>query len=157
MPNKTHSGFPKIVTNKGEQIIYTSHPIFHSKKFVNYTSPNVIALNHSIQKLYGNKFKKTNQIKSKNIKSLMVNKSDLILQNKIQNLNLKLQKNNEYEMILNNQYNYEKLNTERNTLPLFNDILHKNMKTDKQYSYKQLNDENTYYNLMRNKNKKNEK
>ena len=156
MPNKTaYNGFPKIVTNKGEQVIYTSRPIFHQNKFVNYTSPNVIALNHSIQKLYGNKFKKTNQIKPKTVQNLMANKSDLNLQNKQQKL--KLPKNNEYEMIINNQYNNineDRINTEIYNLPSFNDIINKKKKNDKQYSYKQLYDENTYYNLMINMDKK---
>ena len=81
MPNKTYNGFPKIVTNKGEQIIFASHPVFHSKKFVNYISPNVLALNHSIQTLYGNKFKKIKMTKSKNKNfNNNINKSDINMQ-----------------------------------------------------------------------------
>ena len=63
IPNKTYSGLPKIVSNQGERIIVAAHPVFHSKKFSPYTSPNVIALNHSIQALYGKKLQKKNNKK----------------------------------------------------------------------------------------------
>ena len=54
----TLTGYPKIVTNNGENIIYSSRPIFNRNKFINYTNPNVIALNYSINNLYEDKRQK---------------------------------------------------------------------------------------------------
>ena len=51
---KTLSGYPKIVTNNGEHIIYSSKPIFKKQKFSSYTNPNLLALNYSINTLYEN-------------------------------------------------------------------------------------------------------
>ena len=51
---KTLSGFPKIVTNNGEHIIYSSRPIFKKNKFSAYTNPNLLALNYSINALNEN-------------------------------------------------------------------------------------------------------
>ena len=54
----TLTGYPKIVTNNGENIIYSSRPIFNRNKFINYTNPNVMALNYSINNLYEDKRQK---------------------------------------------------------------------------------------------------
>ena len=51
---KTLNGFPKIVTNNGEHIIYSSRPIFKKNKFSTYTNPNLLALNYSINTLNEN-------------------------------------------------------------------------------------------------------
>ena len=51
---KTPNGFPKIVTNNGEHIIYSSRPIFKKNKFSTYTNPNLLALNYSINTLNEN-------------------------------------------------------------------------------------------------------
>ena len=153
LPNKTYNGFPKIITNNGERIIQVTRPLFHSKKFVNYMSPNVLALNHSIQALYGNKFKKKNRKDPKMLKSLMVNNSDFILKNKQPYLNI--QKNNEYEIALNNNnyifVNDERINSERQR-PAFNDLMIKsNTLINDKYKKKE---ENCYYNLMMNMDKR---
>ena len=73
---KTLSGYPKIVTNNGERIIYSSHPVFKQQKFVNYTNPNIVALNYSIHNLYEkkNKINKEKNISEKN--------SDITFRNK---------------------------------------------------------------------------
>ena len=60
--SKTLSGYPKIVTNKGERIIVSSRPVYQKQKFNLYTNPNVLALNHSIHDLYENNNKKQNNI-----------------------------------------------------------------------------------------------
>ena len=52
---KPLSGYPKIVTNNGKNIIYSSRPIFKQSKFISYTNPNILALNHSINNLYERK------------------------------------------------------------------------------------------------------
>ena len=69
---KNLSGYPKIVTNNGESIIYSSRPVFQRNKFTNYTNPNVLALNHSIINLYErkkqiNKKRNLNEINTDNI------------------------------------------------------------------------------------------
>ena len=77
--NKTRttlSGYPKIVTNNGESVIYSSRPVFQRNKFTNYTNPNVLALSHSIYNLYESK-KQMN--KKKNIKGMF---TDSIFENK---------------------------------------------------------------------------
>ena len=53
--NKTKylSGFPRIMTNQGERIIISSHPIYNSHKFTKI-NPNLFSLNKNIQKFYGN-------------------------------------------------------------------------------------------------------
>ena len=51
---KTLSGFPKIVTNNGEKIIYSSRPVYKKRKFGSYINPNILALNYSINALYEN-------------------------------------------------------------------------------------------------------
>ena len=62
------AGFPKILTNKGERMIISSHPIYHQHKFSKKTNPKLLSLNKSIQKLYGNcKENKTILIKNRNI------------------------------------------------------------------------------------------
>jgi hypothetical protein len=48
------SGFPRIVTNQGERIIISSHPVYHRHKFTNNINPNLFALNKTLQKFYGN-------------------------------------------------------------------------------------------------------
>ena len=77
--NKTRttlSGYPKIVTNNGESVIYSTRPVFQRNKFTNYTNPNVLALSHSIYNLYESK-KQMN--KKKNIKGMF---TDSIFENK---------------------------------------------------------------------------
>ena len=59
---KTLNGFPKIVTNNGEHIIYSSRPVFKKHKFSTYTNPNLLALNYSINALYENGNNKTGKI-----------------------------------------------------------------------------------------------
>ena len=66
--NKSNNGYPKIVTNNGERIIISTHPINNRKKFVTYTNPNVLALNNCVQKLFGNKNIRKTPTKSKIIK-----------------------------------------------------------------------------------------
>ena len=39
--NKYISGFPRIITNQGERIIISSHPVYHRHKFTNNFNPNI--------------------------------------------------------------------------------------------------------------------
>ena len=41
------------MTNQGERIIISSHPIYNSHKFTKI-NPNLFSLNKNIQKFYGN-------------------------------------------------------------------------------------------------------
>ena len=66
---KTLTGFPKIVTNNGERIIYSSHPVYKKQKFSSYTNPNILALNYSIQTLYDNNGNKINKTRKSNIET----------------------------------------------------------------------------------------
>ena len=147
--NKTHNGFPKIVTNNGERIIFASHPVFHSKKFVNYISPNVLVLNHSIQTLFGNKLKHNKQQKSAKLNNLINNN------NSEPNLEKKPYFNKprikEYENDLYNKNIYitdERLNTERQRIPSFINIINKKdpLYRGKNFSIKNLKAKNDYYN-----------
>ena len=47
------SGFPKIITNQGERIIVSSHPVYHRYKFIN-VNQNLLSLNKRIKNIYGN-------------------------------------------------------------------------------------------------------
>lgn len=127
MPNKTYNGFPKIITNKGERVIIASHPVFHSKKFSNYINPNILALNYSIQSLYGKKFKKNIKQKNKNLKNIISNNmSDLNINKKFF---IKSQANNKYETDINNKIIYgnnEGFNSERQKFSSLNEIFNEN-------------------------------
>ena len=119
--NKTYNGFPKILTNNGEKVIFTSHPVFHSKKFVNYISPNVVALNHSIQTLFGNKLKKNKYQRPR--KNIMNNNNSESSLNKKPYSNKPMIK--EYENDLNNKNIFitnERLNTEKERISSLNDV-----------------------------------
>ena len=72
----TLTGYPKIVTNNGENIIYSSKPIFNRNKFVNYTNPNILALNYSINSLYTDK-------KPKSKKRIEINPNNFLDSNQI--------------------------------------------------------------------------
>ena len=148
IPNKTYNGFPKIITNKGERVIIASHPVFNSKKFINYKNPNVLALNHSIQALYGNKHKKIIQKKNNISNNLnLIYKSDLILPNKKSYFTtLK----NEFEQDNNFIFTDDGQNSERR-MPSFSDIINKNNTISggkNSFIKKIIKDENNYYNKM---------
>ena len=149
MPNKTYNGYPKIITNKGERIIIASHPVFHSKKFSNYINPNVLALNHSIQSLYGKKFKKNIKQKNKNLKNIISNNlSDLNINKKFF---IKNQINNKIETDINNKYIYsnnEGFNSDRQKYSsLNNEIFNENnaLSGGLNFSLKSLKDEKNFY------------
>ena len=151
MPNKTYNGFPKIITNKGERVIIASRPVFHSKKFSNYINPNVLALNHSIQSLYGKKFKKNIKPKNKNLKNIITNnKSDLNINKKFF---IKNQNNNKYETDINNKYIYgnnEGFNSDRQKYSSLNEMFNENntISGGLNFSLKNLTDQKNYYNNM---------
>ena len=58
--SKYLSGYPRIMTNQGERIIISSHPIYNKNKFTKI-NPNLFSLNKNIQTFYGNN-KKENKI-----------------------------------------------------------------------------------------------
>lgn len=156
MSNTNYNGFPKIVTNNGERIITPVHPIFNSKKFVTYTSPNIAALNKSIQILYGNKFKNKYQT---NVKNLLSNKSDFTVKNNqiTNNILLKNQNNNnDYEMYMNNLKENNKFNyrSEERLKPVFNHTRNNLLYNNQNFSQNKSKDENKYYNLMVNMDKR---
>ena len=74
---KTSTGFPKIVTNNGERIIYSSHPVYKKQNFNSYTNPNIVALRYSIHNLYEN-----NDKLNKTKKGKIETSPDYIFQNK---------------------------------------------------------------------------
>ena len=84
--NKSFNGYPKIVTNNGERIIISTRPIYNAKKFVPYTSPNILALNKCVQKLYGNKRKQ----------KFKENDYDFFFENTTNKLNF--EKNKDYDL-----------------------------------------------------------
>ena len=74
---KTLNGFPKIVTNNGEHIIYSSRPIFKKNRFSTYTNPNLLALNYSINALNENGNNKQGHIfQNKQLITKMKNSND---------------------------------------------------------------------------------
>lgn len=140
--NNFLSGFPRIVTNQGERIIISSHPVYHRHKFTNSLNPNIYTLNKTIQKLYN----KENKTMTTNIKDTLnkIHDNDKLLDyrdNKGINVNPINEKVNSVHnnFILSNSHKEEKdyeiigKNKERNT------------------SYQELN-ENRYYSLMTNEN-----
>ena len=64
--NNFISGFPRIITNNGERIIISSHPIYHRHKFTNNINPNIFLtyknINNYLKKI---KKRKLNLIISK--------------------------------------------------------------------------------------------
>ena len=95
---KLNNGYPKIVTNNGERIIISTRPLNNNNKFISYTSPNVVALNNCVQKLYGNKNRKITPTKSKIIKE--ENEFDLFFANQTEK-NINNLKNNLFEERIN--------------------------------------------------------
>ena len=51
---KNTLGYPKIISNNGQQILVSSKPIFHSNKFCRYKNPKLNALDKNIKDLYEN-------------------------------------------------------------------------------------------------------
>lgn len=100
---KPNNGYPKIVTNNGERIIISTRPINNNKKFVNYTNPNILALNNCVKKLYGNKNSKKSGMKSNIIDD--ENEFDYYFENNLQTNvfenTMKNLKNNLYDNRIN--------------------------------------------------------
>ena len=140
--NNFLSGFPRIVTNQGERIIISSHPVYHRHKFTNSLNPNIYTLNKTIQKLY-----------NKENKTMTANSKDSL--NKIHD-NDKLLDYRDNKEINVNPIN-EKVNSVHNNFILSNrhkeekdyEIIGKNK--ERNTSYQELN-ENRYYSLMTNEN-----
>ena len=53
MKNSYSSGFPRIITNQGERIIISPHPVYHRYKFIN-VNKNLLSLNKRIKNIYSN-------------------------------------------------------------------------------------------------------
>jgi hypothetical protein len=140
--NNFLSGFPRIVTNQGERIIISSHPVYHRHKFTNSLNPNIYTLNKTIQKLY-----------NKENKAMTTNNKDIL--NKIHNNDKLLDYRD------NKETNIKPINEKENSIHN-NFILTNSHKEEKEYrtldknkvrntSYQELN-ENRYYSLMTNEN-----
>ena len=138
--NNFPPGFPRIVTNQGERIIISSHPVYHRHKFTNSLNPNIYTLNKTIQKLY-----------NKENKTMATNNKDIL--NKIHDNDKLLDKRD------NKEININPINEKDNYIHN-NFILRSNHKEKKEYgtmdqnkvrntSYHELN-ENRYYSLMAN-------
>ena len=176
IPNKTYSGFPKIVSNQGERIIVASHPVFHSKKFSTYTSPNVIALNHSIQTLYGKKIKKNIAKKQNYFEKINGSSNKIVINSQSEkkgqsnNLfnragkNLNLPQNSDLE-ILNDLNSFNKQGRNKNEFKviekndnLFGSVSERNKNIYRMYDGSNLRKDdgggNRYYNLMLSEDKK---
>jgi hypothetical protein len=46
------NGYPKIMTNQGERIIISAHPVYHRHKFSKKEAPDIFSLNKNIQKIF---------------------------------------------------------------------------------------------------------
>ena len=111
--NNYPPGFPKIVTNQGERIIISSHPVFHRHKFIKNENQNLQMLNKTIQKLYS-KESKTIPQKKQNNNYRPISRDKFIDTNKLQ---IYLKDNND-----------KAISNERNEAKSYN---HKNMLTEK--------------------------
>ena len=146
--NNYPPGFPKIVTNQGERIIISSHPVFHRHKFIKNENQNVQMLNKTIQKLYSKENKAIPQ-KKQNNNYRPISRDKFFETNK---LPIYLKDNND-KTIANERteaksYNHKNLITGKNKTN--NESFDYNLKNN---SYTNIN-ENRYYDLMMNSNKK---
>lgn len=145
--NNYPPGFPKIVTNQGERIIISSHPVFHRHKFIKNENQNLLMLNKTIQKLYS-KENKTVPQKQQNNNYRSISRDKFLDSNK---LHIYLKDNNN-KTISNERneaksYNHKNATTEKNKNN--NKSFDNNLKNN---SYTNIN-ENRYYDLMMNHNK----
>ena len=145
--NNYPPGFPKIVTNQGERIIISSHPVFHRHKFIKNENQNLLMLNKTIQKLYS-KENKTVPQKQQNNNYRPISRDKFLDANK---LHIYLKDNNN-KTISNERneaksYNHKNATTEKNKNN--NKSFDNNLKNN---SYTNIN-ENRYYDLMMNHNK----
>ena len=146
--NNYPPGFPKIVTNQGERIIISSHPVFHRHKFIKNENQNVQMLNKTIQKLYSKENKAIPQ-KKQNNNYRPISRDKFFETNK---LPIYLKDNND-KTIANERteaksYNHKNMITRKNKTN--NESFDYNLKNN---SYTNIN-ENRYYDLMMNSNKK---
>ena len=146
--NNYPPGFPKIVTNQGERIIISSHPVFHRHKFIKNENQNVQMLNKTIQKLYSKENKAIPQ-KKQNNNYRPISRDKFFETNK---LPIYLKDNND-KTIANERteaksYNHKNMITGKNKTN--NESFDYNLKNN---SYTNIN-ENRYYDLMMNSNKK---
>ena len=109
---KTLNGYPKIVTNNGERIIYSSHPIFKKQKFNSYKNPNLLALTYSVNTLYEeNDDNKPFKIRQNKYET----NPDYIFQNKKLLLKMKNSYNNNTERAKKARFNiFKSMNTFNN-------------------------------------------
>ena len=129
------SGFPRIVTNQGERIIISSHPVYHRHKFTNNINPNLFALNKTLHKFYGNsKENKMNSNRANVNKILSADKNSLK-----ENLN-NAKRINDNESYMKNIDLIMTTNNNRMEIEKGKDL----------YSFKGRN--NSYQNLNRNRN-----
>ena len=146
--NNYPPGFPKIVTNQGERIIISSHPVFHRHKFIKNENQNVQMLNKTIQKLYSKENKAIPQ-KKQNNNYRPISRDKFFETNK---LPIYLKDNND-KTIANERteaksYNHKNMITGKNKTN--NESFDYNLKNN---SYTNIN-ENRYYDLMMNNNRK---
>ena len=145
--NNYPPGFPKIVTNQGERIIISSHPVFHRHKFIKNENQNFLMLNKTIQKLYSKENKTLTQ-KKQNNNYRPISRDKFLDKNK---LHIYLKDNNN-----------KAISQERNEAKSFNHknaIIERNKNNNESFDYNLKNNsytnlnENRYYDLMMNHNK----
>ena len=122
--NNNLSGFPKIVTNQGERIIISSHPVYHRHKFTKNVNQNILSLNRTIQRFYSNskdnKYSLNNDKKTPNIlfkenKYIDENFNNFIKKNTGNNISIKRNNNNKND-IKNTLFNNGNKNEEGHNL-----------------------------------------
>jgi hypothetical protein len=140
--NNFLSGFPRIVTNQGERIIVSSHPVYHRHKFTNSLNPNIYTLNKTIQKLIN----KENKTMTKNNKDIInkIHDNDKLLDQR-DNKEINIKSISEKENPIHNNFILAHNHREEKE----NRTLDKNKVRNS--SYQELN-ENRNYSLMTNEN-----
>ena len=52
MKSQYANGYPKIITNQGERVIISAHPVYNRHKFNKQVAPDIFSLNKNIQKIF---------------------------------------------------------------------------------------------------------
>ena len=138
--NNNYSGYPRIITNQGERIIVSSHPVYHRDKFTHNINPNIF-FTYKNKKFYNNN-EKGNYMKSSNNIIKNINKKN----NKEKNID---NKNNDKDTI--NDIDDNDNEDLYNTNSIFKTLL--NPKNTNKEKKKVINNgrNNSYQNYKKNK------
>ena len=135
--HKYNSGYPRIITNQGEKVIISSHPVFHRHKFTNNFSPSIFFTSRNINY---NKKKESKNSLNKNLNSC--NESEL------------LDENNNKDKLINEKSNCSKNNYDFCNYNIFKTMPNPkiNDNTDKKDFLNFGGRNNSYKNKKKNKN-----